>query len=138
MIWLVDAANFETVGYNYSDDERAAALFSLALHQTFAHHEAAETPGEELYQVDDIIDEVTAELTEGPRWVRPVVHNIVTQVLPTTIRVYQVEPRKMPGLCDRLGVQPYDLASNAITAARMQDAVDVELQLTTFDTDSEH
>ncbi len=129
MIRLVDGTNLETLGYSYSDRERAAALFSLVFTKKLWSDTAYGAPPETLKDMDEIIERVHPEIDGELDWISPHVHAVVKTFLPNTVQFYfGVDEGLLEGLCQRLGVETHELTTHAVTARLMLAEADIELQ----------
>ncbi len=140
MIELVDSANFEVVGFKYNDDEYAAAIFSLGIYGTQLALGRVMDKGKTYETAVEVTERMT-EAIQGDLKTLNLKHHIILRNIyfPFTVGLhsgirttYQYE-----ALCKTLGVRPFELMSNAMTARRILEESSITQEFVDFDLDSD-
>lgn len=130
MIEIIDSSGGELIGHKYSAEERKAALAAVALYSSQLLAGRICDDPEAIADGLDIADEVRAVLAEDLP-VPPHVHEVMRGLfLPYIAAMHEgLATCDYAGVCEVLGVRPFELFTNAMTARRILDesGVDVEI-----------
>jgi hypothetical protein len=136
MIEIVDTRTYEVLGLRYSHEERAAALFSVSLFLTIL--ETGRSPFEVMDHEDALESARQLEelLLENCDIVEPATHEILRQrYLRCVADMHSgllIAPVNYRMICEKLGIRPYDLFSNALSSFRIIESEGWEQEFVEF------
>ena len=140
MIEVIDGATFEVLGCKYSQDERAAALFSVELYSgQLAAGRISEDPAV-LSRGVKVVEQIKQLLSDEPDVFKPAIHTVLRDIfLKLTVDLDKSIPNGplhaelYKELCAKLGVTPFELFTNALTANALLKGKMTQQQFVGFD-----
>lgn len=131
---IVDGQTAECLGFTYNEDESDAAIFALKLfsEQLMAGN-IIENPQEDDSAVEllKLVEELRLEFEAGLHTVAPHQHAALAKIFfPYVSNMHRAVPMsRYETHCNTLGVTPFELFSNALTAEAVMRESDIAITM---------
>ena len=141
MIELVDGANFEVVGCKYTEEERAAAIFTLGLYARLLSTGLLYDENNTVESDMVITESMLKSVNQNPDIIEPTVHTLLRKTYFPYLMRLQVRLGKTSTTGDQyeeacrrdLGIHPSELIANAIIARRIVKEESTSQEFVDFD-----